>query len=129
MKTKGLVSPKQSTGGPVSPKRSGGGQTMILTVILITTAILSATVISALLILFQLRQVSDIKASTQAIFAADSGIECVLYEKFVGGERYQNCAEVKLTNDTLYVVVDQGDGSFKSIGKSGRTARAFEIGF
>lgn len=110
------------------------GQTMILTVMLLTSAILSATAISALLVLFQLRQASDIKASTQAIFAADSGIECVLYEKVVGGENYSNCGmppdpEIKLDNGASYVVTDEGGGNFKSVGRAGRTARAFEIGF
>jgi len=104
------------------------GQTMILTVMLLTSAILSATAISALLVLFQLRQVSDIKASTQAIFAADAGVECVLYEKVVGGENYSNC-EVTLDNGASYVVTDDGADNFKSVGRAGRTARAFEIGF
>ena len=105
------------------------GQTMILTVMLLTSAILSATAISALLVLFQLRQASDIKASTQSIFAADAGIECVLYEKVVGGENYSNCKTV-LDNGASYVVtIDETGDNFKSVGRAGRTARALEIGF
>lgn len=117
---------------------------MLITVMLITSAILSATSISALIILFQLKQVSDIKASTQAIFAADSGLECLLYERVKGGEVYSNCGkgaadgtggtEIVLTNDSYpeyrasYTVIDEGGGLFKSIGRSAKAARAFEIG-
>ena len=113
------------------------GQTMLLTVMLITGAILSATTIAALLVLYQLRQASDVKASTKAIYAADAGIECVLYERIVNGAvgvgDYGNCGEsgqVNLDNGTFYtVVVDPSDGSVKSAGRSDRAARAFEISF
>ena len=119
--------------GPASPKQSEVGQTMLLTVMLITSVILSSTAISALLVLFQLRQVSDVKASTQAIFAADSGLECILYEKVRGGENYSNCGatgEIKLDNGASYVVISNDTGtSFKSVGRAGRSARALEIGF
>jgi len=108
------------------------GQTMILTVLLLSGAILSATAISALLILFQLRQTSDIKTSMQAIFAADAGIECVLFEQYEevtgGGTADFTSCEATLDNGARYRVVDDG-GTIKSIGQAGRTARAFEIGF
>lgn len=114
--------------------RGGRGQTMILTVLLLSSAILSATAISALLVLFQLRQVSDIKASTQAIFAADAGIECVLYEAVVneisGSAVEQVCIGQMEDNSARYrVVYESATGSYKSIGQSGRTARALEITF
>jgi len=117
--------------GKVTRDKKQGGQTMLLTVMLITSAILSATAISALLILYQLRQVSDIKSSTEAIFAADSGLECLLYERVKGGGNYANCgtvSDVVLDNGASYRVLDEGGGFFKSVGRSGRAARAFEIG-
>jgi len=104
---------------------------MLVTVMMLSAAILSATTLVALLVRFQLRQASDIKASTQAIFAADSGIECVLYEKFKGTPDYTKCGdggEVALGNGVIYtVIVSPGGDVFKSVGRSGRATRAFEI--
>jgi len=120
------------------------GQTMILTVLLLSGAILSATAISALLVLFQLRQVTDIKTSTQAIFAADAGIECVLFElttalvaanesgeDFIidGGTVEDTCSGELEDNNATYRVVSEVGSNFKSVGRAGRTARALEIGF
>jgi len=123
---------------PASPKRSRGGQAMILTVMLLSGAILSASALAALLVLFQLRQASDIKSSTQAIFAADSGIECILYEAVVNGASgvgdFANCGELALTppinldNGASYVVT-VGVGAVKSAGRAGKTSRAFEVSF
>lgn len=112
-----------------------GGQAMLLTVMLLSSAILGATSLAALLVLFQLRQATDAKASTQAIFAADSGIECVLFERIVGTQNYANCGEgsqVDLDNGSFYtVIVDTTGGGtvVKSVGRAGRTTRALEITF
>lgn len=118
------------------------GQTMLLTVMLLSSAILGATSLAALLVLFQLRQATDAKASTQAIFAADSGIECVLFEKILSVKPgapppdYTNCSiapdKKVLSNGSFYTItVDTAGGNtvIKSIGVSGRTTRALEITF
>ena len=111
------------------------GQAMLLTVMLLSSAILGATSLAALLVLFQLRQATDAKASTQAIFAADSGIECVLFERIVGTQNYTNCGEgslIYLGNGSSYtVIVDTSGGGtkVKSVGRAGRTTRALEITF
>ena len=109
------------------------GQAMLLTVMLLSSAILGATSLAALLVLFQLRQATDAKASTQAIFAADSGIECVLFEKIVGTGDYTKCGEggdwIELGNGSSYTVIVDASGSIKSIGRAGRTTRALEITF
>jgi len=114
---------------------------MIMTVMLISSAILGATVLAALLVLSQLRQASDTKASTQAIFAADSGIECILYEKLLSDSMggvpppdYGKCgekpaAQVDLDNEVFYRVIDLGGGKVKSVGRSGGASRAFETKF
>lgn len=123
--------------GPASPKRSQNGQTMLLTVMILSSAVLGATVLASLLVLFQLRQSSDAKSSTQAIFAADSGIECILFERIGGTFNYQNCGappatppQIDLDNGAFYTVVELGGGDgFKSVGRAGRTTRAFEITF
>lgn len=102
---------------------------MILTVVLISGAILSATAISALLVLYQLRQVSDVKSSTQAIFAADAGIECVLFKTVSEATDYENCTGT-LDNGASYTVVPNDSGTgYKSVGRSGRAARALDISF
>jgi len=110
------------------------GQAMLVTVMILSSAILGATVLASLLVLFQLRQATDAKSSTQAIFAADSGIECILFERVSGTFNYGNCglppaARVDLDNEAYYVVTDLGGDRFKAVGRSGRTARAFEIRF
>ena len=112
------------------------GQTMLLTVMLLSSAILGATSLAALLVLYQLRQATDAKASTQAIFAADSGIECVLFEKIAGMEDYIKCGDggvqIDLDNGSFYTVIVTtigGDTVIKSVGVSGRTTRALEITF
>ena len=45
------------------------GQLMLLSVLLISSAVLGATTVASLLVLFQLRQASDAKSSAQAVFA------------------------------------------------------------
>jgi len=114
---------------------------MLLTVMLLSSAILGATSLAALLVLFQLRQATDAKASTQAIFAADSGIECVLFERIqslgMGAPPpdYTNCGETSprnLDNGASYTVIvttSGGDTKIKSVGRAGRTSRALEITF
>ncbi len=112
---------------------------MLLTVILLSGAILGITSFAGLLMLYSLRQSVDITASHQAIYAADSGIECSVYKK-IKGDSSKNCGEskpdgsqsqeVKLTNGAVYnTIVASDDKSVKSIGRAGRSIRAFEISF
>ena len=81
--------------------------------------------------LYGLRQSGDIAASHQAIFAADSGIECVLFKKAKDPSR--DCGEIeaiKLANGASYKTVPAADGSsVKSVGRAGRSSRALEIAF
>lgn len=108
---------------------------MLLTVMLLSGAILGATSLAGLLVLFQLRQTSDIKASTQAIIAADAGIECAYMVRFEGGidsepdaSSYSSCTGT-FENGARYEVVSEDGKRIKSVGKAGRSARAFEIRF
>lgn len=59
-----------------------GGQAMLLTVLIMSGVMLSATVVGGYLVLNQLRQATYSANSAQAISAADSGIECELYKLF-----------------------------------------------
>jgi len=119
------------------------GQTMLLAVVLLSGAILSAVSLSGLLVLFQLKQTTGVKESTQAIFAADSGIECVLFNRYrctavtpvcpVITTVLRDCGDIvpfeDFSNGARFKTIDKGGGSFKSVGQSGRSARSFEITF
>lgn len=63
-----------------SPKVSG--QVMILTTLVIGGTILGATTIGGLLVLYQIRQSTDLANSAKAVFAADTGVEWGLYEYY-----------------------------------------------
>ena len=106
------------------------GQAMLLTVMLLTGVILSTTSLAALITLYQMRQATDAASSSQAIFAADAGIECALYKKFkeekIDVILSQECSQIDFGNKAKVEVVAEG-GSIKSVGKSRRSARAFEV--
>ncbi len=105
------------------------GQVMLLTVMMLTGVILSTTSLVALITLYQIRQTGDITASTQAIFAADAGLECALYVKRGGTSKdWGNCSQGRLSNGAEFKTVSE-PGTIKSAGKSRRSARAFEVSF
>lgn len=58
------------------------GQVMILTVLMLGATMLGATTIAGLLMLYQVRQASDIINSTKAVYAADAGVDAALYQFF-----------------------------------------------
>jgi hypothetical protein len=67
----------------VSSAASGRrGQAMILAVMSLGGAILGATTIAGFLMVYQVRQTTDLANSAKAIFAADAGVECALYNQF-----------------------------------------------
>lgn len=102
---------------------------MLLTVMMLTGVILSTTSLVALLVLYQLRQTTDVIASSQAIFAADAGIECALFKQLKPAESTSiNCSQDKLSNGAEFKTVTQGN-TIKSAGRSRRSARAFEATF
>lgn len=53
---------------------------MILTVMTLGSTMLGITAIAGLLLIYQIRQSADLSNSAKAIFAADTGIEWVLYD-------------------------------------------------
>lgn len=129
---------KRAAFAPPSPRTSGGyskamaeqGQVMLLTVMMLTGVILSTTSLVALLVLYQLRQTTDVIASSQAIFAADAGLECVLYREVKKGNssEWGDCSAGKLSNGAEFKTLTEGS-TIKSVGRSGRSARAFEANF
>ncbi|MBI1838899.1 MAG: hypothetical protein HYR95_01180 [Candidatus Colwellbacteria bacterium] len=103
---------------------------MLLTVVLLSGAILSSTSLAGLLILYQLRQATDVNNSMKAIFAADSGIEWAFYNEnklggslpyLNGGPDLKNGSKVTITKNPEDLLLP-----LKSIGQSGRSARAFQ---
>lgn len=121
---------------------------MLMTVLALSSTILGATAIAGLLMLYQIRQSTDIVNSTKAIFAADSGIEWRLYKFFkADSQACKNCSDlsdpggacppVQMRNNAIFSTtcdsrIIGGPGgsqtvSIKSIGTSVNNSRAFEI--
>ncbi len=64
------------------------GQVLLFSVLILSGALLSVTVIAGLLTLYQLRQAGDVARSAQAIYAADAGLEMEFYRWF---KDFDNC--------------------------------------
>lgn len=75
--------------------RCESGQALITSMLFMSGLMLSATVISGLLVVYQIRQAIDAASSAQAIFAADAGVEetlrCFYYDLQVGIQTASAC--------------------------------------
>ena len=117
---------------------------MMLTVLTLGGALLGATTIAGLLMLYQVRQGADVNHSARALFAADAGIEWGLYNLLCPTDptkqpcplpeqpTFRNGATVEVTclDDAGAEVLDCSPNNtvtIKSLGKSGNVARAFCI--
>ena len=117
---------------------------MLLTVLTLGGALLGATTIAGLLMLYQVRQGSDVNESAKALFAADAGIEWGLYNLLCEGDpTKQPCplTEVPVFKNGAEVTVSCLDENgeevpscsptstitIKSLGKTRNVARAFCI--
>ena len=123
------LSPKSHLLNPIK------GQTMILTVLTIGGTLLSISLISGLLMLFQIRQSGDLANSTKALFAADAGVEWYLknqgllthpaaYDSIIGSTSF---SPVPFTNGAAFEVITESDLVAKVIGRAGNSKRAFLI--
>lgn len=120
-------------------KKYENGQMMLLSVLILASVIATITALATLLISFQLRGVTDAEASGQAIFAADTGIECILFREFGTKGVATTCPnpdeEVILPNRSKYAFSRlpdvSGNPTWVSVGrdKNGRVARALQITF
>ena len=99
------------------------GQVMLLTVLVIGGLLLGASAIAGLMMVYQLRQASDVVNSTKAIFAAHTGIEWEPYRMF----KNSNYAKPVMTNQADFSTTVYGGNTVKSIGSSNRSSRAFEM--
>lgn len=106
---------------------------MILTTLALGGSILGATTIAGLLMVYQLRQASDLGASSRGIYVADAGVEWGLY-KFFGGSAplpaFMNGASVSVTCLDAGAPVDcanVGTDVIRAVGKFGNVNRALEL--
>lgn len=67
------------------------GQSMLIAVLAMGGAMLAATTIAGLLILYQLRASTNSVASSQSVFAADTGIEWELFNFYCGTDNPPRC--------------------------------------
>lgn len=107
---------------------------MILTTLALGGSILGATTVAGLLMVYQIRQASDLGASTRSIYAADAGIEAALYQFF-----NQSAPPVlTFTNgaSVVFVCTDAGEpvecssteaDLVRAVGKFGNVNRALEL--
>lgn len=58
------------------------GQSMILTVLVLSSAVLAISAIGGYMMMLRLRINSDIVNTTKAIYITDAGIECEAYNQF-----------------------------------------------
>ncbi|KKS25693.1 MAG: hypothetical protein UU85_C0001G0123 [Candidatus Wolfebacteria bacterium GW2011_GWA2_42_10] len=109
------------------------GQAMLLAVLLIGSGILTMTAVSGYLTLQRVRMSSDTVNSTKAVFAADAGIECELFNYFKRAS--VNCGKLFFEDNKVSIktsiVVDASSTPryIKSIGSASRAYRAFMMGF
>jgi hypothetical protein len=115
-------------------------QAMLLTTLAIGGTLLGATTIAGLLLVYQIRQATDLSNSAKAIYAADAGIEWGLYKYFTDPSvapigTLSNRAGVSVTcynSSTPAVAVDCGSDAMYKIqakGNVGGVSRAFELEF
>jgi len=71
-----------------SPRQSSGkaGQALLMTVVLLGAMMIGTTVISGIVLVNAVRSATSVGFSSQAIYAADSGLEWELYQYFKPAE-------------------------------------------
>jgi hypothetical protein len=67
------------------------GQSMLIAVLAFSGAILGATTIAGLLMLYQIRATRDLGNSAKAIFAADAGVEWALFDFYCDATSSSRC--------------------------------------
>lgn len=111
---------------------------MVLTVMMISGAVLSATAAVGILMIYEIRHAASAIDSAKALFAADAGVECALMvhkDPSLGldcGQSGINPAVV-LSNGAEFVVYEITDAcgvvGARSVGKANKAARSFEAYF
>ena len=95
------------------------GQVMIITVVALSGAFLVAASIAGLLMVYQIRAGNDAVNSAKAIFAADAGIEAVIFCYFKGCDPY--------TYETINITFDGEVNEVYAISNSNLTPDILSI--
>lgn len=98
---------------------------MLMTVLVLSGSILGASTIAGYLMLLKIRHSSALTNSTQAVFAADTGIEFEFYKLF----KNPDYPAPIMTNGTAFTSSNSLVGSFtviKALGVANNIARAFD---
>jgi len=110
---------------------------MLLTILFIGSSILVFSSIAGYIMIQRIRASSDTMDSTKAIFAADSGVECMIYKYSSSSNPKPIDCNTFLTFDDSFVSVyteyaSSSTGTplyIKSVGTSNKAKRAFYVGF
>lgn len=112
---------------------------MLMSVLLICGAVMGVSALASSLVLQQLRKSTAAGESARAVFAADAGLERVLWERYHNDTVQSTCASSTspfLFTDTLandseykYTALIRDCDYASSLGEYGRSARAFHISF
>ena len=118
------------------------GQSMLLSVMIISSIILTVTSLIGLLMIYEIRNTTNVRESAKAIFAADAGIECALYHNAKDNTKDCNAdsafGDPSTDYQVEYIYADEdGDGvpdsgleiGARSYGVSRKINRAFEAQF
>lgn len=130
-------------------RKSNSGQVMLLSVLVLSGLLLSATAIAGLLVRYQIRQTTDIENSARAFFAADSAQEWQTYcywkneDYFSTGTGVHPCIDPAnptdpavsyllefsdpFINSSSTITVNPTEVYIEAKGYSGRTVRTLEV--
>lgn len=101
------------------------GQTMILTVVIITSSILGIALVAGMLIVFQIRSSGDFANTNKAIFAADAGTEWWLYNYYKNPNILSST--IPFSNGASFEVFEQSPNQARIVGMAGKSKRAFFV--
>jgi len=122
------------------------GQAMIMTVLALGGTMLGATTIAGLLMVYQIRQSTDMANSMKAIYAADAGLEWTLHNFFITASPLPSPAFVDAKSSVSSAMTCKDSGGVildcattppididrvevRTIGRNGNVNRAFFINF
>jgi hypothetical protein len=122
------------------------GQVMFLTVVVLGVIVASVTVVAGLLMSYQIKRSADVSHSARAVFAADAGVECMLFQMFYEGKtgaeakvlcdneglssEFENEASFSIETSEEESLSGVGSGiprDFSSTGKYGSAIRTIKI--
>lgn len=88
---------------------------MILTVLVLSSAVLSLSAIGGYLMLIRLRVNSDIVSTTKAIYIADAGLECEAFNRLKKGGADADYCKKEGRNEFSYNAVSPEPDAFYTV--------------